>query len=96
MDTSWLIAAGTLIGLGAYAYSVVKPDSPDESGESDTELQNSAKPSFSALSRTNPERYVGWKEWTNTFPTNCGWTDDEQYCPSSIVANANCNFYYRI
>jgi len=91
MDTGWIIAAGTLIGLGAFAYSVVKTDSPDTSGESTTELQNSAKPSFSALSRTNPERYVGWKEWTNTFPTTCGWTDDEQYCPSSIVANANCN-----
>ena len=90
MDASWLIAAGTLIGLGAYAYSVVNPDSPDESGESGTELQNSDKPSFSSISKTNPERYFGWKEWINTFGTSCGWTDDEQYCPSSIVADAGC------
>ena len=91
MDASWLIATGTLIGLGAYAYSVTKPDSPDESGESTTELQNSDRPSFSSLSRTNPERYIGWKDCVNAFGTSCGWTPDEEYCPSSVVADADCN-----
>ena len=62
MDASWLIAAGTLIGLGAYAYSVVNPDSPDESGESGTELQNSDKPSFSSLFLKLIQTEIYWME----------------------------------
>jgi len=90
MDSSWIIAAGTLLGVGAWAYSQ-RSDSPDESGESTTELTNSAKPSFSSLERTNPARYQGWKEWVNTFDTTCGWTPDEEYCPNAIVNDSECS-----
>ena len=90
MDSSWIVAVGILGGVAAWAYSQ-KSDSPDESGESTTELQNSDKPSFSSLERTNPARYQGWKEWINTFDTTCGWTPEEEYCPNGIVNASDCN-----
>lgn len=90
MDSSWIIAVGILGGVGAWAYSQ-KSDSPDESGESTTELQNSDKPAFSSLQRTNPERYSGWKKWVNTFDTTCGWTPEEEYCPNAIINNSGCS-----
>ena len=92
MDSSWLIGAGTIIGLGLYLNSI--SDSKSTSGrglpEVNTELADSDKPSFSQMDSTNPEYYHISKDWVKTFDTSCGWTDDEQYCPQAIVEAANC------
>lgn len=93
MDTSWLLGAGTIIGLGLYLNSISDSKSTSARGltEVNTELADSDKPSFSQMNSTNPEYYQGSKDWVNTFNTSCGWTDDEQYCPDSIVEAANCS-----
>ena len=93
METSWLIGAGTIVGLGLYLKSISDSDSTADTGISavKTELADSDKPSFSPLNSTNPEYYQNSKDWVNTFDTSCGWTDDEQYCPKAIVEAANCS-----
>ena len=93
MDSSWLLGAGTIIGLGLYLNSISDSKSTSARGltEVNTELADSDKPSFSPLNSTNPEYYQNSKDWVNTFDTSCGWTDDEQYCPDSIVEAANCS-----
>ena len=61
MDTSWLIGAGTIVGLGLYLKSISdsKSTSPRPVGltEVNTELADSDKPSFSQMDSTNPEYY---------------------------------------
>jgi len=93
METSWLIGAGTIVGLGLYLKSISdsKSTSPRGLTEVNTELADSDKPSFSPMNSTNPEYYNDSKDWVNTFDTSCGWTDDEQYCPEAIVEAANCS-----
>jgi len=94
MDSSWLLGAGTIIGLGIYLKSISDSQSTSARAvgltEVNTELADSDKPSFSQISSTNPEYYQGSKDWVNTFDTSCGWTDDEQYCPDGILEAANC------
>jgi len=93
METSWLIGAGTIVGLGLYLKSISDSKFTSARGltEVNTELADSDKPSFSPLNSTNPEYYQNSKDWVNTFDTSCGWTDDEQYCPKAIVEAANCS-----
>lgn len=93
MDSSWLLGAGTIIGLGLYLNSISDSKSTSARGltEVNTELADSDKPSFSPLNSTNPEYYQNSKDWVKTFDTSCGWTDDEQYCPKAIVEAANCS-----
>ena len=93
MDSSWLIGAGAIAGLGLYLKSISdsKPDSPSDDGESNTELADSDKPSWSKLYQKNPDFYQGYKQWWKTFNTSCGWTDDEQYCPDSILSENGCS-----
>jgi len=89
MSKTWLIGAGVIAGLGLYLNSL--SDSPSDEGESNTELENSDKPSWSKLYQKNPDFYTGYKGWWKTFTTSCGWTDDEQYCPDSIIAENGCS-----
>ena len=93
MDSSWLIGAGAIAGLGLYLKSISDSKSTSARGltEVNTELADSDKPSFSPLNSTNPEYYKNSKDWVKTFDTSCGWTDDEQYCPKAIVEAANCS-----
>jgi len=92
MDSSWLIGAGAIVGLGFYLNSISDSKSTADIGISavTTELADSDKPSFSSLDRTNPEYFSASEDWVKTFNTSCGWSDEEQYCPEAIVEAANC------
>ena len=87
MDSTWIVAGAGVLGLSAWLYS--KTTSPEISGDDDTgdSSLSDSKPRWGSRGRTNLE----YLPTTAIYTTSCGWSPEEKYCPTAVLAERECS-----